>query len=331
MMRTRIAIIALFFCGWLAGTALADTFKLTDGRTVTGELLNSAATEAGVKVKTGEGEYQTIPWANFSQEDLKKFATDKKMGPLVEPFIEISQEEKAKKTEVPNIKHAETLKRPDSHSVLGALGSTGLGVFILLLLYAGNLYAAYEISIFRAQPTALVCGVAAVAPIIGPIVFLSMPTKVQPTAPTWETASEAATPTAAAVPAGAPTAAASDPANPMQVEGAQHPGALHLAHTETPPQSSALPPTQTFQRGQFTFNRRFFETKFPGFFGVVKRDADKDMVLVFKTARGTFVGQRIARIASNDLHLQVQKGPASEEVMVPFGEIQEIQLKHKAA
>ena len=41
--------------------------------------------------------------------------------------------------------------------------------------------------------------------------------------------------------------------------------------------------------------------------------------------------QRISRIASNDLHLQVQKGNASEEIMIPFQEIQEIQLKHKDA
>ena len=55
----------------------------------------------------------------------------------------------------------------------------------------------------------------------------------------------------------------------------------------------------TYQRGQFTFNRRFFETKFPGFFGVVRRDSEKDLVLVVKSARGLYVGQRIARIASN--------------------------------
>jgi hypothetical protein len=55
------------------------------------------------------------------------------------------------------------------------------------------------------------------------------------------------------------------------------------------------------------------------------------MVLVFKTARGEYVGQRISRIASNDLHLQIQKGGASEEVVVPFTEIKEIILMHKDA
>jgi hypothetical protein len=55
------------------------------------------------------------------------------------------------------------------------------------------------------------------------------------------------------------------------------------------------------------------------------------MELVVKSSRGQFIGQRISRIAANDFHLQVQKGHASEEVMIPFMEIQEVQLKHKDA
>ena len=117
----------------------------------------------------------------------------------------------------------------------------------------------------------------------------------------------------------------------MQAEGAEHPSALRLAHAEPDQARPAVPPTTTFQRGQFTFNRRFFETKFPGFFGVVRRDADRDMVLIIKAARGEYLGQRISRIAANDLHLQVQRGHVSEEVMIPFQEIQQIQLKHKDA
>jgi hypothetical protein len=128
----------------------------------------------------------------------------------------------------------------------------------------------------------------------------------------------------------------------MQAEGAEHPTALKLAgmgpsgevkvgQFEGGEQKPAIPQTVTFQRGQFTFNRRFFETKFPNFFGVVRRDADKDMVLVIKSSRGEYTSQRISRIAANDLHLQVQRGHASEEVVIPFVEIQEIRLKHKDA
>jgi len=94
---------------------------------------------------------------------------------------------------------------------------------------------------------------------------------------------------------------------------------------------SALPPTQTFPRGQFTFNRRFFETKFPGFFTMVRREADKELVLILKSARGEHAAQRITRVGPNELHIQVQTGHVSEEVMIPFIEIQEVVLKHKDA
>ena len=69
----------------------------------------------------------------------------------------------------------------------------------------------------------------------------------------------------------------------------------------------------------------------PGFFAVMRPEADKEMVLVFKSARGTHMAQRISRISPNEIYLQVQKGHASEEVIVPFGEIQEVVLKHKDA
>ena len=117
----------------------------------------------------------------------------------------------------------------------------------------------------------------------------------------------------------------------MAADGAEHPAGLRLAgsgpadavksgQVEAGEQKPALPPTTTYQRGQFTFNRRFIETKFPGFFGVVRRDADRDMVLIIKSSRGEYFGQRISRIAANDLHLQVQRGHATEEVMIPFVE-----------
>jgi hypothetical protein len=330
MVRSLCLIIALVGCGLLAAAAHADTFKFNNGESLTGEMLTSSANDAGVLIKVGEDKYERVQWTSFSQEDLKKFAKVQKLAPLVEPFIEISQDEKLKKTEV-TLKEPPRLERPAPQSLLGALGSSGLGLFTLLLLYAANIYAGYEVSIFRARPTALVCGVSAVLPLAGPIIFLSLPTKIAPAEETWETTPEAAE-----------AGAVADAVNPMQAAGAEHPTGLRLAGSEPSDavqlgqfeggeQKPALPPTTTYQRGQFTFNRRFIETKFPGFFGVVRRDADRDMVLVIKSTRGEYDGQRISRIAANDLHLQVRRGHASEEVMIPFVEIQEIRLRHKDA
>jgi hypothetical protein len=330
-MVRRLCLIVALLLGWLlAGAAYAETFKLANGDTMTGELLTGSENDVGVQIKVGEGKYERVSWASFSQEDLKRFAKVQKLEPLVEPFIEITQEEKIKKTEV-HIKQPPRLERPAPHSLVGALFSSGLGLFIVLLLYAANIFAGYEVSIFRARPTALVCGVSAVLPLIGPIIFLCLPTQIAPAEETWAPAPEAA-----------PHGTVADAVNPMQAAGAEHPTGLRLADSgpaneaqagqpEGAEQKPAIPATVTYQRGQFTFNRRFIETKFPGFFGVVRRDADKDMVLVIKSSRGEYLGQRISRIAANDLHLQVQRGHASEEVMIPFVEIKEIRLQHKDA
>jgi hypothetical protein len=327
MVRRLILVIALLACGLFAPTVRAETFNLVNGETVTGDVLASSANDAGAQIKVGEGEYKRVSWALFSQEDLKKLARVPKLQPFVEPFILISPEEKMKKTEPPPLKQPPRLEHPRATSLLAALMGSGPGLLILLVLYAANLYAAYEISIFRAKPAGLVCGVSAVLPIAGPIFFLSRGTKLAPAAQDLQ-------PEAAPVPAAEAAvgvASAADVLNPMQGDGVAHPASLHLAHTEPAKEASNVPASTKYQRGQFTFNRRFFETKFPGFFGVVRRDADRDMLLVIKSARGEYAGQRISRIAANDLHLQVQKGAASEEVMIPFQDIQEIVLKHKDA
>jgi hypothetical protein len=329
--RNLYLIIGLITClGWLTAPAAAESYKLTNGETLNGEVLPTSSNDQGVQVKIGEGQYQRVPWASFSQEDLRNFAKNERMQPFVEPFIEITQAERVKKTEV-TLKQPPRLERPPRQSLFGAFFSSGLGVFVMLLLYAANVYAGYEVAIFRAQPAILVCGLAAI-PALGlaaPIAFLVMPTNVSKAA--QETAPEQSRAQAATETAAAP--AARDEVNPMLAVGAQHPSALRLAKSETAHAQSkaSLPEPVAYQRGQYTFNRRFFETKFPGFFGVVRREADRDMVLSIKTSRGEYTGQRISRIAANDLHLEVQRGSASEEVLIPFTEIQQILHKHKDA
>ena len=327
-MRRILLIIGLSLCGLLAGMARAETFKLANGESITGEMLAGSANDQGVQVKVGDGNYERVPWANFSQEDLKKFRETKKLEPLVEPFIEITQEDKRAKTEVKS-KAPPRLERPAPQSLIGAMFSSGVGLFIVLVLYAANIYAGYEVAIFRAQPPALVCGLAAVLPIGAQIIFLSMATRMHPAAAAWNAVPEADAAAPAAEATAAAGTAAAEAANPMQVTGVEHPAGLKLAHAEPEETKPALPPPTVFQRGQTTFNRRFFETKFAGFFGVVRRDAERDMVLMIKAARGQYVAERISRISANDMHLQVRKGPATEEVMVPFQEVQEIRLQHK--
>ncbi|MBC8096821.1 MAG: hypothetical protein H7Y43_13515 [Akkermansiaceae bacterium] len=326
MRKLRFIWIGLLLCGLLNGIARAETFTLTDGQTIVGELIPGSADETGVQVKVEEGKYERVPWGGFSQEKLKEFSQDqknRKLAQFSEPFIEVSQEDRMQKTAV-EIKPVTRLERPAAQSLIGALFSSSVGIFLMLAMYAANIFAGYEVAVFRGQPKILVCGVAAVLPVIGPIIFLSIPTRMaKPEEQEFIVESAEAAPSYSVPNPEAEQAAAEAAA------AAAAPGGLHLAQTQS--SAAALPPTQTFQRGAFTFNRRFIETKFSGFFGAVKRADNRDLVLLVKAARGTYVAQRITRITGNDMHLEVHKGPASEEVMVPFSEIQEIQLKHKDA
>jgi len=304
-------IFGLWLCSLLV-TARADTFPLADSTSLTGDIISF--NDAGVIFRLSDGKYtDRVGWTKFSQDGLKQLSNNPKIKPLVEPFIEIPLSERPQKPEV-KVKDVPRLEVPPKQSLLGALFSSSVGLFALLLIYAANIYAGYEIAIVRIRPKALVMGVAAVLPIVGPVIFLALPMKVE-AAP--DEAQAEADPATFAVP-GQPA--------PAQEE-------IHVTGVTTGsrPAAAGQAAGQVFQRGQFTFNRRFIETKFPGFFGVVRRDADRDMVLIIKSTRGEYIGQRISRIAANDLHLQVQRGHVSEEVMIPFVEIQEIRLKHKDA
>ncbi len=314
----------------LAGLVRADNFTLTDGKQISGELVSPD--EKGAMIRLPDDSYaevslpsgnsaNRIPWSRFSQDDLKRImAKDKRAAAFAEPWIDVVPVERTREKEF-TVKPVARLWRPAGGSFLVGFASSGPGQFILVLLYLANLYAAYEIALVRAQSWPLVCGLAAVAPILGPVLFLCLPTRLK-TREQEEAelhAAEQAAEQAAALQAATAATAEAEPSA----------GGLGLAaRTEQKPE---FPATQTFTRGQFTFNRRFFETKFANFFGVVRREVDKDMLLVFKTARGQFSAERISRIAANDLHLQVRRGAVTEEHQVPFVEIQEIVLKHKDA
>ena len=84
--------------------------------------------------------------------------------------------------------------------------------------------------------------------------------------------------------------------------------------------------TTVWDRNNSTFDRRFFETKFAGFFRVVLGEQEKHLLLVVKTAKREYVAQRVSRISMTDLHLMLQGG---QETGVPFGEIVQITTKPK--
>jgi hypothetical protein len=255
-----------------------------------------------------------IGWSKLTQETLQELTKNPEAAKFVEPFIDTppAPKEKEKKKKDIVVKPVPRVEKPEKPGLLAAI-ATPAGIGIFLVLFLGNLYAAYTIALFRNRSPALVIGVSALLPFIGPLLFLTMPPAAE----------------AEMIPEGVPepaVAAAAGKSTTGSLAKAPMPTGLSLAAEEKAAAGADKGP-QTYKRGEFTFNRRFIETKFTGFFRVVP--SDPDSVLVVRTAKAEHVAKRISRITSNEVHLQLIKG--GTEVSVPFNEITEMQVRHKDA
>jgi len=306
-----------------AAVASAGTFPLIDGSKIVGtpESIN----ENGVVFQLENGDTgPRVGWDKLTTEALKELiaeAKTEKERTLLEPFqplVENLGQEASKRKEIV-IKPIQPPDRPKRGEGIVALFGSPVGWMIILVLYGANLFAAYEVSVYRRQPAARVCGLAAIPffGVLSPIIHGAMPTRMPPpeileAAPVEE-------------------AAATGPESAVR-EGAPAPEAGARAYEAAPAAvapAPALPEPVFFRRGEFSFNRRFFETKFAGFFRVIPSEAEKDLVLVIQAARGNFVGRRISRISPNELYLETVKNNVTAEEMIPLAEIAEVQIRHK--
>jgi hypothetical protein len=313
MFCVRLRGASLLLAMLVAMGAAAGEYRLANGNTLRGEI--ASADDEGLVVRLDIGGFsRREPWINFSQETLRELSSDPKLKEFVEPFVEPSLEQiqqAREKRKIPVREVPTRLERPAEPPGFLAAFLSPIGLVLLVALLAANLYAAYEIALYRQQPVPVVCGVSFVLPVLGPIIFLALPTRGEVAAPVHEVPAEVA-------------GAAGRKTTGMV---AAKPSGLSLASAEkTGPAAAALQP-QVYNRGEHTFNRRFFETKFPGFFRVVPSEAEKDLVLVFKGAKNEYVGRRISRISSNELHLQLLN--SSSEVSISFGELASVTVRHK--
>jgi len=297
---------------WLVPTALCGAeFKLTNGDIIEGEAATITADGLVIRKATG-GFSESIGWGRLTQDTLKLLLDNPQAKKYVEPFIEVPIEvkskEKAKKKEIV-IKQPPRLERPiEKPKFFGSL-MTPSGFMILGILYFANLYAALHVAKFRGRPIPLVVGLSVILPVIGPIIFLLTPDAEGMAPPPMEQ----------------PTASTEVVSAEAKVAGMQ--SGLGLAAHQKPEQKGASQGAETYKRSDTTFDRRFFETKFTGFFRVVP--ANPDMVLVVKTAKQEYVARRISRISGNEIHVQLLRG--NTEAGIAFGEIAEVQVRHKDA
>jgi hypothetical protein len=286
----------------------AETFPLADGTALTGDIVSFSDT--GIIFRLADDKYSDrVAWTKFSQAGLKQLAANPKIKPLVDPFIEIPPSERTPKPAV-EVHEVTRLALPANQSLFGALASSSAGLVALFLIYAANVYSGFEIAVFRNRPKGLVMGVSAVLPVLGPVIFLSLPTHIE-AAPVEEQVE--AEPVTFVVPG----------QEPAQED-------IHIAAGSWQ-QPAAQNTGQIFKRGQFTFNRRFIETKFAGFFTEPRSGTEADLVLVLKTTTGEFQIERITRIEAGDMNVEVVVEGGRQEFQVPFADIQELQLQPKAA
>jgi hypothetical protein len=279
------------------------TLTMTDGLSLSGDIVKFD--DNGVLLRATGDIYTNLSWGRFSQATLKQLTSNPKLKPLVEPFIEPDQSQRPAKAEI-QVNPVKRMEMP-APSLFGGLVHSGLGLFILLAIYLANLYAGYEVAIVRARPPFQVIGLAAVLPIIGPIIFLSMATKIEK--PTEEPVN-----VSGQTPAGI-TAAAK----------AQEEIKIVEASWKQDEKKKVEP--QIFARGKFTFNKRFVETKFAAYIGQPVGDALK-FTMSIKTSQGELTVERIAQVGATDAILETtERG----QVTVPFPDIQEIKLTPKAA
>jgi hypothetical protein len=309
-------VLLVALTGW--SNSLAADYQLVTGETLAGEPL--APDARGVIIKRADGSLsERIPWTNFTQNALQDLAKAlPKQQKLIEPFLVEDEPEPVKKArQEVRFTPPPRLERPDMKAGLGALFASPLSLTLLLFVYLANLYAAMEIALFRNYPIPLVIGVAALAPVIGPIIFLCMPTYI----PKEQVVELPQTPEEIAYEQAVV-------AGEVQAHE-EHAAAAAHGHAHGAP--GVHPPAAVYQRGTTMFNRRFFETKMSGFLRVIPSEAEKDMVILVKAARGEYVGQRLSKVLQNELYLQVNKAGASSDVAIPYSEIHEVQIRHKDA
>jgi hypothetical protein len=314
-MIRRFAFVTLPFAFLWAGLALAGGagYPLTDGTLLEGEPISFNA--QGMVVKKPDGSFATrVGWTNFTQEALKELAKQPKAKLFLEPYLEIDEADAEKKPVLEiKPKTLRRLDRPDPKAGWGSLFASPVTLTLLVLLWAGNIYAGWEVGIFRNYPPPLVAGLAAVLPVLVPVLFVCLPPRLK------KTHDELAAESMAQYDEGQQPQ--------LQVGYRGQPGEAEAEEAA----ANAQPKMTVYQRGQTTFNRRFFETKFAGFLKMVPGEAEKDMVIFIRSARGEHSGSRLTRVLQNELHLQVSKGDATADVIIPFSDIYEIQVRPREA
>jgi hypothetical protein len=325
----RRFLVILCLCGSLVPDLNAGTYALLDGTSVNGDPISY--NENGVVI--GSATSPRISWEKFTQESLKKLAAEARSprdAAFISPFLEEVVQAEAKRKQI-EVKQPDRVELPAKGTGIFAMFGSPVGLAIIGVLLLASLYAGYEIAAFREHPASIVCAASIILPFIGPLAFLFIRRGTFRSTPLDEPQPAVGEAPAVAAPSAAPPPQAAYAPPPPPRSSRPHTVKLKSQQEEAPAPApaSALPEPVAFEKGEFTFNRRFFETKTPGFFRMIPAESEKDLVLVITAVRGHFVGRRIMKITATELFLQTFKGDVTADEMIPFGEIQRVEIRHR--
>ena len=292
--------------------ALAEEFQLKNGDVYNGELVTP--NDQGIVIRLDIGGFsERIWWSKLTQETLQKVIRNSDARPFAVPFLEPTRQERQQDIvfrwdEVP-----EVAENAESEALSQAV-MTPVGYVILGLILIASIYSGAAVAAFRNQPTALVCAVSALLPVLGPILFLSVPSKeVILDSPAPRPSNDDFGPSA----------------TPSEVEKSTVPppsgGGLKIGGRAAAESKMDLSP---YSHADTEFSRRFFETKFPSFFRLTPRPEEKDFMLHISTVKNSLRIKRISRITGTDLYAMMPT-TGSQEQKVVFSEITFVQVKHK--
>ena len=313
MLRRWLIEICLCAAFAFACKGFAGEYFCTNGEVIKGDPISFK--EEGVVFKKDSGGYtDTIQWPSFTQDTLKLLATNKDPYAqyYAEPFIEIPLEELKAKTvkPPPRIVVGEVDRITHYYPAPGFLNAwlTPAGLLLLGALYAGNLVAGFSIARFRRKQPALVCGVSAILPVVGPAIFMLLPEQA-PAAPVFEEESPA-------------HAEFKDPN--ISTGASTVTKTMTRAATVKDSAAAGYEPA-IYTKGEITFNRRFFETKFPTFFRPVLGPKEKSVMFVIKEGSKIHEGIRFSRVTTGEIFLVPLTGGG--EVSISIGAIESVEVK----
>jgi hypothetical protein len=320
MQKSLIMLMALWTLCWAGSIHAAEDhpFTLENGNVIEGYIADMNEETLVIRRKTGDFS-ERLELVYLSQDTLNwikeqpEYAS-KGYDVLVDPYLELPEEEI--KPPIINVKEPERPLKPvtrEDASFMASLGSP-IGLLLVVVLYLGNLYAAFHIALFMSRPVPLVCGVSAIFPVFGPILFACMP-------PLAVASSEETYIQPEATSDGAPM-----PPPPPPAPGAADKPALGVGIAKKAGGAEAGLEGRVFSSSDTEFTKTFLETTFSEFFRAVPSPKIKGLLLVVKTVKKEVVATRITRISGKDFYLRSQ---SAQEVSVSFGEIVSIEVRRK--